>query len=382
MARKVGICAVAQTTFQRNKWDQRFQNMALEVLESLREQTGVDFSEKKGIGMSISCSDDVFDARTISDNGLTDLLGGHFGCEEKIAQEGIQALYYGLAAIRSGHVDVVLLLGHCKESQGQSRNMVTHLSFDPFYTRPVGLDYCVSAGLQAQAYGERSGITDEHLARIVVRAREKAAENPLLPDTERVTMEEVLASKYLADPIRELHAYPVSDGSVGMILAAEERVHEFTDTPVWITGVGNSMDRFFLGDRNLGANVALKAAAKRAYHRAGITDPKSAFDLVELSDQYAYQLPMWMEGLGLCNEAGGAKWVEEQGWDRDQVNLSGGMLGGNPLLLGGFVRAAEAALQLKGEAGTRQADKAKTALAHGVMGPAGQFHSVVTLKRD
>ncbi len=382
MDRRVGICAIAQTTFQRNKWDQRFQNMAIEVLDDLRQQTGVDFSEEKGIGMSISCSDDLFDARTISDNALTDVLGGHFGCEEKIAQEGIQALYYGLAAIKSGHEDVILVLGHCKESQGQSRNMVTHMAFDPFYTRPVGLDFCVSAGLQAQAYAEKSGITDQHLARIVVRAREMAAKNPSQPETKTVTEQEVMASGFLADPIRELHAYPVSDGAVGMILAAEDRAYDFTDNPVWITGVGNSMDSFFLGDRDLAANTALKDAARRAYKRAGITDPTSSFDLVEVSDQYAYQLPMWMEGLGLCNEGDGAKWVENQGWNETRANLSGGMLGGNPLLLGGLVRAAEAVRQLKGKAGNCQVNNARTALAHGVMGPAGQFHSVVTLERD
>jgi acetyl-CoA C-acetyltransferase len=58
------------------------------------------------------------------------------------------------------------------------------------------------------------------------------------------------------------------------------------------------------------------------------------------------------------------------------------MLAGNPLILGGLVRAAEAALQLKGQAGDHQVKDAKTALAHGVMGPAGQFHSVITLARD
>ena len=64
------------------------------------------------------------------------------------------------------------------------------------------------------------------------------------------------------------------------------------------------------------------------------------------------------------------------------MNLSGGMLGGNPLILGGLVRAAEAALQLRGEAGDRQVPGARRALAHGVMGPAGQFHTVAVLEAD
>ena len=380
MARRVGICAVAQTTYEPDKWYERFQGMALEVLESIQGQTGVDFSPGQGIGMSISVSDDIFDARTISDNAMTDVLGAHFGCEEKVAQEGIQAIYYGLAAIQSGHQDVVLILGHCKESQGASRNRVTHVAFDPFYTRPVGLDFCAAAGLQAQAYMDRAGITDEQLAEVVVRSRANAAKNDRLTAVEAVTADQVMASPMLADPIRQLHAYPVSDGAVGLLLAAEERVADFTDTPVWITGVGNCMDSFFLGDRDLASNFALKQAAQRAYQRAGLDDPKTAFDVVEVSDLYAYQQPMWLEGLGLCDAGTGGMAAGQAG--KATVNPSGGTLAGNPMILGGLVRAAEASLQLMGKAVDHQVHNAATALAHGVMGPAGQFHSVVTLARD
>ncbi len=385
MARKVAICAVAQTTYERSKWDQRFQGMALEVLEKLREQVEVTFSrhrpEVQGIDMSINVSDDIFDARTISDNAMTDVLGAHFGCEEKVAQEGIQAVYYGLAAIASGHNDMVLIIGHCKESQGKSRNMVTHVAFDPFYTRPVGLDFCAAAGLQAQAYAQKSGISDAQLARVVVEARKNGGKNPYITGLDPVTADQVMKSDLLADPIRQLHAYPVSDGAVGLVLASEEIARKITDKPVWITGTGNCMDSFFLGDRDLAGNFALKKAAERACKRAGVSDPNS-FDVVELSDQYAYQLPLWAEGLGLCGEGEGARWIEADGPARQHVNPSGGMLCGNPLILGGLVRTAEAALQLRGEAGERQVDGAKTALAHGVMGPAGQFHSIITLQRD
>jgi acetyl-CoA C-acetyltransferase len=382
MARRVGICAVAQTTWERDKWSQRFQGMALEVLEDLLARTGLTFSEDGGIGMSISVSDDIFDARTISDNAMTDVLGAHMGCEEKVAQEGLQALYYGLAAIRSGHVDVVLVLGHCKESQPASRNQVTHMAFDPFYTRPVGLDFTAAAGFQAQAYAARSGVGDRHLAQVVARARQQAARNLKIVGLPVVTAEEVLASPLLADPIRELHAYPVSDGAVGLILASEERAREITDRPVWIAGVGNCMDSFFLGDRDLASNFPLRQAAVRAYRRGGIDNPEGAFDVVELSDQYAYQQPMWMEGLGLVPEGGGGAWIDAGGPEAARVNPSGGMLGGNPLILGGLVRAAEAALQLRGEAGDHQVPGARRALAHGVMGPAGQFHTVAVLERD
>lgn len=382
MAQKVGICAVAQTPYQRENRHQRFQGMALDVLESLLQQTGLDFSEDGGIDTSISVSDDVFDARTISDNAMTDVLGAHYRCEEKVAQDGAQAVYYGLATILSGHTDVVLVIGHCKESQAASRNMVTHMAFDPFYTRPLGLDYCSAAALQAQAYMAKSYVTDKQLAKTVVRARQFGRRNPLTSAIESVTEDDVTASPMVADPIRKLHCYPVSDGAVGLIMASEERAKKLTDKPVWVTGVGNCFDSFFLGDRDLASNFALKLAAQRAYKRAGITDPKSAFDVVEVSDQYAYQQPMWIEGLGLCEDGKGGSWLEGGGADELCVNHSGGMLAGNPMILGGLVRVAEAAQQLRGEAENHQIREPRKALAHGVMGPAGQFHSVVIMEKD
>jgi len=382
MSDRVGICAVAQTPWVQNLWGQRFQGLALGVVEDLRRQTGLGFGEGTGIDATVSVSDDLYDARTISNNALTDVLGAHHGCEEKVAQDGLQALTYGLAMIRSGHAQVVLVVGHCKESQGQSRNQVTHLAFDPFFTRPVGLDFLAAAGLQAQAYMARSGLSARHLAEIVVRARAAGAANPFTPEVTALTEDEVLASPLVADPLRQAHVSPVSDGAVGLILASEDRARALSDTPVWIEGVGSCLDTFFLGDRDLAAPWALQQAAARAYRRAGVSDPTTAFDLVELSDPYAYQQPLWLEGLGLCPEGKGPRFLDGGGAERANVNRSGGVLAGNPVLLGGLVRAAEAALQLMGKAGARQVPNARRALAHGTMGPAGQFHAVAVLERD
>ena len=191
----------------------------------------------------------------------------------------------------------------------------------------------------------------------------------------------MLSSPLLADPIRELMAYPITDGAVGMIVASEERAKKLTDKPVFITGVGCCYDSFFLGERDLGGNFSLTKAAKRAYKMAGVKNVKKDVDVVEISDQYAYQLPMWAEGLGLCGDGKGASWLARKGPDKANVNLSGGVLAGNPMLLGGLVRVAEAALQLRGEAGDRQVPDAKRAVAQGLTGPAGQLQTVVVLEK-
>jgi len=150
MAKRVAICAVAQTKFEADKRYVRVQGMVWEVVREVLAKTHLTFG-KGGIEAAVTVSDDVFDARTISDGAITDVVGAHYQSEEKVAADGAQGVYYAVATILSGHHDLILLAGHCKESQAASRNQVTHLAFDPFYTRPVGLDYLAAAALQAQA---------------------------------------------------------------------------------------------------------------------------------------------------------------------------------------------------------------------------------------
>jgi acetyl-CoA C-acetyltransferase len=381
MDKRVAICAVAQTPYRRNNWAQRFQGMAWAVVKSLLDRTGLDFAEDTGIEHILTVSDDIFDARTISDNAMTDTVGAHYRSEEKVAQDGAQAVYYGLANILSGHAEVVLVVGHCKESQGASRNAVTHLAFDPFFTREVGMDYLVYNALQARAYMAASGVTEQQLGELVVRARRNALGNPATPEVKETTLEQVLASPYLAEPLREDFVYPCSDGAVGLVLASAERARELTDRPVWVTGVGNCYDHFFPGDRALASSFALRKAAERALGMAGMKVTGPTFDVVEVSDQCAHHLPFVCEGLGLCAEGQGRAWLEANGPEECGVNLSGGMLAGNPLILGGLVRVVEAALQLRDEAGKHQRPGAQRALAHGMTGPGGQLQTVVVLER-
>jgi acetyl-CoA C-acetyltransferase len=381
MGKRVAICAVSQIKMDSDYWYMRFQNMLIPCLESILEQTGVTFDLEKGIRDVVTCSDDVFDARTISNNGITDVVGAHYRGEEKMAQEGINGLGYAMACILSGHDDVVLFMGHCKETQTESRLMNTNLAFDPFYCRPLGLDFLNTNALQAREYMEKSGITEEHLAKIVVRSRKNGKKNPYARENKSVTMKEVMKSSLLADPIRELHQYPVTDWAFGMLLCCEDRAKEFTNNPVWLTGFGNCMDSYFLGDKDLTSNFALKKAAQRAYKMAGIKDAKKDFDVVEVKDSFAYQLPLWAEGVGIVEEGNGGKWMDENGPDEQNVNLSGGMLNGNPIVIGGVARAIECILQLRGEAGKRQVKGAKRALAHGTYGAVGQHHAVLVLEK-
>ncbi len=380
MGKKVAVCAVAQVKHDPGYATMRFQNMLVECFESIMKQTGVTFDMEKGIRNIITCSDDVFDARTISDNGVTDVVGAHFRGEEKMAQESINGLGYAMSAILSGHDDVILFMGHCKESQSESRRMCMNLAFDPFYCRPLGMDFLNVDAMQARAYMEKSKVTDKQLADIVVRSRKCAAKDPFARVNKLVDAKEVMGSPMLADPIREMHYYPVTDWAYGMLLCCEERAKEFAKKPVWITGYGSCMDSYFLGDKDLASNKTLASAADHAYRMAGVRDPRKDISLFELSDHAAYQLPMWAEGVGIVDEGKGGAWLEEGGPDKHNVNCAGGHLNGNPLFLGGAARAIECFLQLRGEAGERQVKGAKRALAQAAYGGAGQHQAVVIME--
>lgn len=380
MGKKVAICAVAQIKHDPDYAALRFQNMLIDCFESIMKQTGVTFDMENGIRNIVTCSDDVFDARTISDNGVTDVVGAHFRGEEKMAQESINGLGYAMASILSGHDDVILYMGHCKESQSESRRMCTNLAYDPFYCRPLGMDYLNVDAMQARAYMEKAGVTDEQLAELVVRSRKNAKRDPFARENRTVDAREVMGSPMLSDPIRELHYYPVTDWAYGMLLCCEERAKEFTKKPVWITGYGSCMDAYFLGDKDLVSNKTLASAAERAYRMAGIRNARKEIHLFELSDHAAYQLPLWAEGVGIVDEGTGGAWLGGGGPDRLNINLAGGHLNGNPLLLGGAARAIECFLQLRGEAGERQVDGAKRALAQAAYGGAGQHQAVVIME--
>jgi len=374
MADRIGICAVAQTDYERAKDHQRHHEMLWEVVKKVVPEAGLSFDD---IGAIITVSDDILDARTISDAAIGDIVGAHMRTEEKVAQDGAQAIYYAYATIVSGHADAVLVTAHAKESQPKSRNLITAAAFDPIFERLMGMDYVVAAALQARAYMEKFDIPPEAVAKAVVRSREGAAKNPQALLKEPITVDEVLASPLVADPLHEAEVYPVCDGACALVVAREEAARKLCEKPVWVTGIGNCYGAFYLGDRDLWRTESLEVAAKRAYEMAGMGDESSAFDLVELSDAFAHQQLLWLEGLGICGQGAAKDWFGEQG---TAVNTSGGMLAGNPMMVSGLARVIECAIQLRGEAGDRQVSGAKRAVAQGATGPAGQHQTVIVLE--
>jgi acetyl-CoA C-acetyltransferase len=127
---------------------------------------------------------------------------------------------------------------------------------------------------------------------------------------------------------------------------------------------------------------SLAAAAKKAYLMGGVSNPLKEIDVAEVYDAFSYMELLWSEGLGFCGKGEGGKLIDSgttQMKGELPINPSGGVLSAHAVLVAGLARLAECVLQLRGEAGARQVEGAKTALAHGINGPCGQSHCVFVL---
>ena len=382
MARRVGIAAVAQTKFEERMRDRHIAELMYDVTRDVMGQTGLKF-EEGSIDSTVAAAYDLIHGPSGAYMFLGHVVGAYKREDERVIEDGSMGVYYGAMQVLSGHVDTVLLVSYGKESL-IDKNLYEWVGMDQVYQRRVGLDFVSAAGLQAMRYATKYGISPEQLAKVVVKARKNAGNNPYALCCDSLTVDDVLRSAMLCDPIRVQEAKPTPvDGACAMILTTEEKAKKLTDKPVWITGMATCYDHHDLGWRDLADCDSLATAAQKAYKMAGVNEPLKEFDVAEVSEHYAYQELLWSEGLGLCGKGEGGKLIDsgktEMGGEIP-VNPSGGVLSGLPIGVVGMQRVAECALQLRGDAGARQVDGAKKAVAQGHDGPAGQLQCVITLE--
>jgi acetyl-CoA C-acetyltransferase len=382
MTRRVAIVSVGQTRHEEFRNDRVYWENDYEATKLALEEAALD---KGQIDTVIASGWDAVDGRTISDMHTCMAIGGYLKDSAHVGEDGILALAYAYVRIASGQFDTAVVAGHGHREA--SLEYVSNAVFDPLFTRPVGANYLTSLAMQANAYAQRYGVSQETAAKVVVKNRANGAHNPYAHLQSPVTAEEVLGSGWVAYPLRALDCPPESVGGVSLILAAEETVKRLTDKPVWIKGIGWAIESYHLGSKDLSEMPSLAAAAQRAYRMAGVTGPQQELDLAEIHEPTSYHELMAYEALGFAGAGDGGRLMDEGVTGREgklPVNLSGGCLSTNLLGASGLARAAEAVLQLRGEAYGRQLPGAKLALAHGfssLSGAASPTNCVVILER-
>jgi len=230
-----------------------------------------------------------------------------------------------------------------------------------------------------RSYIRRSGAPDETGMRVAVKDRLAALKNPYahlhLPD---ISMDQVKASPMLWDPIRYLETCPSSDGACAMVLGSEAAAKRAPRPSAWVHATALRSEPTMFAGRDQVNPQAGRDCAAALYAQAGITSPRSEIDVAEVYVPFSWFEPMWMENLGFAPLGEGWKMTLEgataMGGDLP-VNPSGGVLSSNPIGASGMLRFAEAALQVRGQAGEHQIEGARRALGH-AYGGGSQFFAM------
>lgn len=369
MPRRVAIVGIGQTKHEESKGHYVYYESDFEASKRALEDACLNRGDLDTV---IASGWDAIDGRTISDMHTCMAIGGYLKDSSHAAEDGIMALVYAYLRIASGLFDVALVAGHGHREANV--DAVTRIVFDPLFTRPAGRNYLVTMAMQAGVYMHRHGVSAEQAAKVVVKNRGNGAHNPYAHLASPVTLEEVLGSGFVAYPLKALDCPPESVGAVALILASEDMARRITDKPVWIRGIGWAIESYEMGDKDLAEIPSLAAAADRAYQMAGVKRPLDELDLAEIHEATSFHELMDYEALGFAKAGQAANLINEGATEMGgklPVNPSGGSLSTNLFGASGLARAAEAALQLRGEAYGRQVAGAGLALAHGLSAPAG-----------
>jgi acetyl-CoA acetyltransferase len=293
---------------------------------------------------------------------------------------GGAALMLGAAAIRSGQYDTVLVFGMEKMPKGVIRSSF----FEP-WREAAGLAATPAYfALRAQRLMRESGVTVDHLARVVVKNRRNGVDNPDALFRSEVTTDDVLASRVVCEPLRLWMLCTPDEGAAAVVLRAARGGRVTVEAAVLRSHLpgsvlGEATPMAGLVDDGFPAPTTL--AARDAYAAAGVGP--GDLDVVECQDTDAARELLSYEELGLCAPGEGAAFLDAGVPERSgrlPVNPSGGLLSkGEPLGASALGQVVELVRQLRGRAGARQVDGARVALGHTV--GRGANACVVILKR-
>lgn len=301
----------------------------------------------------------------------TALLGKPVYNVENACASGSTAFNLACTLIQAGSAEVVLAVGAEKLSHPDKARTFSafeaavDVEHSPFPDAPS--DQSVFMDLYAamsRDYMRRSGATVEDFAEVAVKSRANAGLNPHAQYRDPVTVEQVLASRVVTDPLRVLMCSPIGDGAAALLVASEEGLRRMSSAPTV-----HVMSTVVLSGCDDGPNVVTRAA-RRAYELAGITPDR--VDVVELHDAAAPAEFIAFEELELC-EPGQAPALFRAGHTAIGgaccVNPSGGLLSkGHPIGATGCAQLVELTQQLRGSAGARQSGRPKIGVAENAGG--------------
>jgi acetyl-CoA C-acetyltransferase len=370
LKRRVAIVGAGWCGFRSISPDLSYKELMYDAAVQAYEDAGID--PRRDVSSFVSVGEDYHDGVSILDEYIPDQLGALHRPVHTIAGEGIHGLAAAVMQILTGQFDIVVVEGHSKASNILTLPYIQAFAFDPVFNRPLNAHPHFVAGLEMLRYMAETGTTHEECAAVVAKNRNGALLNPMAGFGASVTIDDILTSEPVAEPLTRLECADHSDGAVVFVLASGETARALTDKPIWVRGVGWANDTFRLESRPWGDARYARAAGEMAFRTAGIKSPRQEIDFAEVDDTFAYKELQHLEALGVCPAGVAGEWTLAGGTQLGgdfPVNPSGGALGEGHLLdATGLARVLEVVLQLRGEAGERQIDDAEVGLAFGWRG--------------
>jgi acetyl-CoA C-acetyltransferase len=381
---KVAIVGVGHAGFAPLTAGLSYKELMFEAATRAYYDAGID--PRMEVDSFVCCSEDLIEGTSIFDEYVPDQLGAMQRPVQTVAADGLFGLATGAMLIASGLASVVAVEAHSKVSDVRSLGAIEAFALDPVLNRPLGMSTLSVAGLEMNAFLERTGLSEEHCAMVAAKNRTNALDNPRAAYPAALATDDVDDSPPVSWPLRRLEVAERADGCVVLVLASRDRARDLSEAPVWLLGMGWSSGSPTLESRLWGEAESTTRAAEAAYRRAEIADPGEEIDLVEADDTFAFRELLNLEALGLGSARDLADLLSDGELDPDgdlPVNVSGGSIGqGNLFEANGLVRTLECVEQLRGEAGERQVDEAYVAVAQSTRQVPSTSSAVAVLAND
>lgn len=279
-------------------------------------------------------------------------------------------LNHAVAAIRAGKCEVALITYASTQLSSRGRMIGTGgrpaTIPEATYEAPYGNTLVGAYAMAAQRHMYQFGTTSEQLAEIAVVTRRHASLNPLAMYRELITVQDVLNSRLIADPLHLLDCCVVSDGGGAVLVTTEERARDLKQQPVYVLGSSESHTHAHISQMPDLTITAAAFTAPRAFAEAGVTP--SDIDMAMIYDSFTITVLLLLEDLGFCKKGEGGSFVEEGRialGGQLPINTDGGGLSSNHPGMRGIFLIIEATRQLRNQCGPRQVDGARLAVAHG-----------------
>jgi acetyl-CoA C-acetyltransferase len=375
MAELCGIVGIGQTELAAKRIDVSMPGLVREAAERALQDAELTWADIDAV--VVGKAPDTFEGCLLPELYLADALGGAGKPMLRVHTAGsVGGSTANVAAslIQGGIHDRILTVAYEKQSESNAMWALT-------ISAPFGVSVVAGAGgffaPLIRGYMRRSGAPEDTGILTAVKDRLNALKNPYahlkLPD---ISYDMVKESPMLWDPIRYLETCPSSDGACAMVMAREDLADKASKKPAWVHATAMRSEPTMFAGRDAINPEAGKQCARELYAKAGITNPRKEIDCAEVYVPFAWFEAMWMENLGFAPEGEGWKAVHDGSTELDgdiPWNMSGGVLSSNPIGASGMLRFAEAAMQVRGQAGEHQIDGAKVALGHAYGGGSQYF---------